>query len=105
MNISQTSRAALIAIHTIDSAPQKPTHAAEALMQRLGLACLACTLGIAATGSASAGQLKTKQPFARSGRYLAKAFVQKKANSEHPYSPTMNLRDAAGDFLQGGSQW
>ena len=44
MKISQTYRAALIATHTIDSAPQEPKSALRGLMQRLGLAFLACTL-------------------------------------------------------------
>jgi hypothetical protein len=44
MKISQAYRTALIAIHTIDSAAQKPKSALRGLMQRLGLALLACTL-------------------------------------------------------------
>jgi len=51
MKISQTYRAALIAAHTIDSAPQKPK-SAPGVMQRLGLAFLACTLVIGASGFA-----------------------------------------------------
>ena len=58
MKTSQTYRAALIAIHTIDSATQKPKSVLRGLMQRLGLAFLACTLIIGATGSASAGQAR-----------------------------------------------
>ena len=52
MNTTQTYRAALIATHTIDSAPQEPKSALRGLMHRLGLAFLACTLVIGATGIA-----------------------------------------------------
>jgi hypothetical protein len=45
MKISQTYRAALIATHTINSAPQEPKSALRGLMQRLGLTLLACALG------------------------------------------------------------
>src|SRR6266478_1761758 len=56
MKTAQTYPAALIAIHTIDSAPHKSESALRGLMQRLGLAFLVWTLVIGATGSASAGR-------------------------------------------------
>jgi hypothetical protein len=46
MKTSQTYPAALIAIHTIDSAPHKSESALRGLMQRLGLAFLVWTLVI-----------------------------------------------------------
>ena len=97
MKISQTYRAALIATHTIDSTPQKPKSALRGLMQRLGLAFLACTLVIAATGSASAGEAQDEAAVRALGDSFAKAFVQK--NAEAPSIPIRrkwNLRDAAG---------
>ena len=56
MKNPQTYRAALIAAHTIDSPPQKTKSALRGLMQRVGLASLACAFVIGATGSASAGE-------------------------------------------------
>ena len=56
MKISQTYRPVLVATHTINSAPQEPKSALRGLMQRLGLALLASTLVIGATGSANAGE-------------------------------------------------
>jgi len=77
MNISQTYRAALIAAHTIDSAPQEPKSALRGLMQRLGLAFLACTLVIGVTSSASAGEAQDEAAVRALGDGFAKAFVQK----------------------------
>src|SRR5260370_8309349 len=79
MTVSHTSRAALIPMHTIDSALHKPNSARRGLMQRLSLACLACTLGIGATGSASAGQAQDEAAVRALGDIFAKAFVQKNA--------------------------
>ena len=56
MKISQTYRPVLVATHTINSAPPEPKSALRGLMQRLGLALLASTLVIGATGSANAGE-------------------------------------------------
>src|SRR5712692_7574831 len=75
MKISQTYRTALIATHTIDSAPQKHRSALRGLMQRLGLAFLACTLVIGATGSASAGEARDEAAVRALGDTFAKAFV------------------------------
>ena len=72
MKISQTYRAALIAIHTIDSAPKKPKSALRGLMQRLGLGFLACTLVIGATGSASAGEARDEVSVRALGDTFAK---------------------------------
>src|SRR5437016_13582207 len=53
MKVSQSYGAALIAAHTIDSAPQKPKPALRGLVQRLSLAFLACTIVIGAIGTRS----------------------------------------------------
>src|SRR5260370_4283424 len=75
MKISQTFRAALIAIHTIDSAPQKPK-SESGVMQRLGLAFLAFPLVIGAPAFARAREppsVDTDPPLRDT---LAPAFVQ-----------------------------
>src|SRR5258708_12221977 len=61
MKISQTYRAALIAAHTLDSAPHKPK-SASGVMQRLGLPFLACTLVSAAPRSPLAALSPTQRP-------------------------------------------
>ena len=102
MKIAQTSRAASIAIHTIDSAPQKPNSARRGLMQRLGLACLACTLGVGATGSASAGQAQDEAAVRALGDTFAKAFVQKNAELRASiFAEDGTFATPRGDFLQG----
>src|SRR5258706_9308978 len=102
MKTSQMSRTALIAIHTIDSAPQKPNSARRGLMKRLGFACLACTLGIGATGSASAGQAQDEAAVRALGDTFAKAFVQKNADIRASiFAEDGNFVTPGGDFLQG----
>jgi len=102
MRISRTSRAALIAIHTIDSALEKPNSARRGLMQRLGLACLAWTLGIGATGSASAGQAQDEAALRALGDTFAKAFVQKNAELRASvFAEDGTFVTPPGDFLQG----
>jgi len=102
MNISQTSRAALTAIHTIDSAPQKPNSGRRGLMQRLGFACLAWTLGIGATGSASAAQAQDEAAVRALGDTFAKAFVQKNAELRASiFAEDGTFVTPRGDFLQG----
>ena len=102
MKTSQMSRAALIAIHTIDSAPQKPNSARRGLMKRLGFACLACTLGIGATGSASAGQAQDEAAVRALGDTFAKAFVQKNAELRASiFAEDGTFVTPRGDFLQG----
>jgi len=81
MKTSQTYRAALIAAHTIDSAPRKPK-SASGVMQRLGVALLACALVIGGTGSASANEARNEAAV----RVLRLSF-RRVPNSEHPYSP------------------
>ena len=102
MKTSQMSRAALIAIQTIDSVPQKPNRARRGLMQRLGFACLACTLGIGATGSASAGQAQDGAAVRALGDTFAKAFVQKNAELRASiFAEDGTFVTPRGDFLQG----
>jgi len=102
MKTSQMSRAALNAIHTIDSAPQKPNSVRRGLMQRLGLACLVCTLGIGATGSASAGQTQDEAAVRALGDTFAKAFVQKNAELRASiFAEDGTFVTPRGDFLQG----
>ena len=70
MQTSQTDPAALIAIHTIDSAPQKSKSALRGLMQRLGLAFLACTLIISVSGFARAGDTRDEAAIRSLGDWL-----------------------------------
>jgi uncharacterized protein (TIGR02246 family) len=102
MNITQTYRAALIATHTIDSAPQEPKLALRGLMQRLGLAFLACTFVIAATGSASAGDARDEAAVRALGDNFAKAFVQKNAELRASlFDENGTFVTPQGDYLQG----
>src|SRR5258708_5668747 len=101
MKISQTFRAALIAIHTIDSAPQKPK-SASGVMQRLGLAFLAFTLVIGATGFASAGETRDETDVRALGDTFANAFVQKNAELRASiFAEDGTFVTPQGDFLQG----
>jgi uncharacterized protein (TIGR02246 family) len=102
MNITQTYRAALIATHTIDSAPQEPKSALRGLMHRLGLAFLACTLVIGAIGSASAGEAQDEAAVRALGDGFAKAFVQKNAERRASlFAENGTFVTPQGDFLQG----
>jgi len=101
MTISQTYRAALIAAHTIDSAPQKPK-SASGVMQRLGLAFLAFTLVIGATGFASAGETRDETAVRALGDTFANAFVRKNAELRASiFAEDGTFVTPQGDFLQG----
>src|SRR5258708_8057678 len=101
MKISQTYRAALIAAHTIDSAPQKPK-SPSGVMQRLGLAFLACTLGIGASSFASAGETRDETAVRALGDTFANAFVQKNAELRASiFAEDGTFVTPQGDFLQG----
>ena len=94
MKISQTYRAALIAAHTINST-------LRGLIQRLGLAVLACTLVIAATGSANA-QARDEAAVRALGDNFAKAFVQKNPEQRASlFAENGTFVTPVGDFLQG----
>src|SRR5215471_11107045 len=99
MNVLHTYRAALIAAHTIDSAPQKPK-SASGVMRRLGVAVLACTLVIGGTGSASAA--RNESAVRALGDTFAKAFVQKSAELRASlFAENGTFVTPVGDFLQG----
>ena len=101
MKISQTYRAALIAAHTIDSAPKK-AKSVSAVMQRLAVAFLACILVIGATGSASAGEARDEAAVRALGDTFAKAFVQKNAELRASlFAENGTFVTPVGDFLQG----
>ena len=102
MKISQTYRTALIATHTIESAPQKHRSALRGPMQRLGLTFLACTLVIGGTGSASAGQSRDEAAVRALGDTFAKAFVEKNAEVRASlFTENGTFVTPVGDFLQG----
>src|SRR5713101_7568245 len=102
MKIAQTYRAALIATHIINSTPQKPKSALRGLMQRLGLAFLACTLVIGATGTASAGSARDEGAVRGLGDAFANAFIQKNAELRASiFAEDGTFVTPQGDFLQG----
>src|SRR5215472_3080861 len=102
MTILQTYPGALIAIHTIDSAPQKPKSATRGLIQRLGLAFLACALVIGATGCGSASQARDESSVRALGDAFANAFVQKNAELRASiFAEDGTFVTPQGDFLQG----
>ena len=101
MKIFQASPAALLAVHTIDSAARKPHSARRGLMQRLGFAFLACGLVIVATGSASAGEDREGAVRAL-GDTFANAFVQKNAELRASiFAEDGTFVTPQGDYLQG----
>src|SRR5258705_12428888 len=102
MKISRTPRDASIGTHSIDSAPQKHKSAPRGLMQRLGLAFLAYTLVIGASGSASAGQAREEAAVRALGDAFAKTFVQKNAELRASiFTEDGTFVTPRGDFLQG----
>jgi uncharacterized protein (TIGR02246 family) len=102
MKISQTYRAAVIATHSIDSAPQKPRSALRGLMQRLGTAFLASTFVIGATGFASAGETRDETAVRALGDTFANALVQKNAELRASlFAEDGTFVTPLGDFLQG----
>src|SRR5258708_13121730 len=101
MKIAQTDIPALIAIHTIDSVPQKPKSALRGLMQRLGLTLLACTLVIGATGSASACEAQDEAAVRALGDNFTKAFVQRNAKLRASlFAENETFVNPADNFLQ-----
>src|SRR5258706_14660331 len=102
MKISRTHRDASIATHVVDSAPQKHKSAPRGLMPRLGLAFLAYTLVIGASGSASAGQARDDAAVRALGDTFAKTFVQKNAELRASiFTEDGTFVTPRGDFLQG----
>ena len=102
MKITQTYPAALIAIHTIDSEPQRAKSAIRGLIQRLGLAFLAFTLVIGTTGCASVSAAQDERSVRALGDTFANAFVQKNAELRASlFAEDGTFVTPQGDFLQG----
>ena len=102
MKMSQTFEAGLIATCTIGSPPQKPESTRRGLMQHIGLAVIACTLAIGATGSASLGQTQDEAAVRALGDTFAKAFVQKNADLRASiFAEDGTFVTPDGNFLQG----
>jgi uncharacterized protein (TIGR02246 family) len=102
MKNPQTYPAALIATHTIDSPPQKTKSALRGLMQRFGLASLACALVVGATGSASAGETQDETAVRALGDTFANALVQKNAELRASiFAEDGTFVTPQGDFLEG----
>ena len=94
MKISQTYRAASVSC--------EPKSALRGVMQRLGLAFLACTLVISATGSASAGTARDEAAVRALGDTFAKAFVEKNAELRASlFTENGTFVTPVGDFLRG----
>ena len=99
MKVSQTYKTDSIATHTIDSAPRGHK---SPLMRGLGLAFLACTLVIGATGSASAGGAQDRAAIRALGDTFAKAFIEKNAELRASlFAENGTFVTPVGDFLQG----
>jgi uncharacterized protein (TIGR02246 family) len=102
MKIAQTNRPVLVATHNISSSAREPKLALRGRIQRLGLAFLACTLVIGATGSASAGQTQDEAAIRALGDNFAKAFVQKNAEQRASlFAENGTFVTPVGDFLHG----
>ena len=102
MKNTQTYRASLIATRTSDSRPQKTKSALRGLMQRVGLASLACALVIGATGSASAGETQDEAAVRALADTFANALVQKNAELRASiFAEDGTFVTPQGDFLQG----
>ena len=102
MKISQTYRRLSIATRTIDSPPRKHKSRLRGLMQRLGLAFLASTIALGATGTASAGDAGDEAAVRALGDTFAKAFIEKNAELRASlFAENGTFVTPVGDFLQG----
>ena len=102
MKITQTYPAALIAIRTIDSEPQRAKSAIRGLIQRLGLAFLAFTLVIGTSGCTSVSAAQDERSVRALGDTFANAFVQKNAELRASlFAEDGTFVTPQGDFLQG----
>ena len=102
MKIGQTNRPVLVATHNSSSWSREPKSALRSRIQHLGLAFLACTLVIGATGSASAGQTQDEAAIRALGDNFAKAFVQKNPEQRASlFVENGTFVTPVGDFLQG----
>jgi len=78
------------------------TSALRGLVQRLGLALLACTLVIGATGSAIVGQTRDESAIRSLGDTFAKAFIQKNPELRASlFAENGTFVTPVGDYLQG----
>ncbi len=78
------------------------TSAFRGLMQRLGVAFLACMLVIGATGSASAGQTRDEAAVRALGDTFAKAFIQKNPELRASlFAENGTFVTPVGDYMQG----
>jgi uncharacterized protein (TIGR02246 family) len=94
VKISQAYRAAY--------ASKERKSARRGLMQRLGLASLACMLVIGAAGSANAGGARDEAAVRALGDTFAQAFVQKNAELRASlFAENGTFVTPTGDFLQG----
>src|SRR5262249_3742564 len=102
MTVSHTYRPVVIATHAMDSAAQDPKSALRGLMQLLGVALLACTLGVGATGSASAADARDEAAVRALGDSFAKAFVGKNAELRASlFAEDGSFVTPAGHVLEG----
>src|SRR5499425_473932 len=89
-------------IYWADSAPQAPNSALRGVIQRLGLALLACMLVVGATSSASAAETRDEAAVRTLGDSFAKAFVQKNAELRASlFAENGTFLTPVGHFLQG----
>ena len=85
-----------------DSAPQKRKSARRGLLERLGLALIACTLVIGVSSSASADQARDEAAVRTLGDTFAKAFVEKNAELRASlFAENGTFVTPVGNFLQG----
>src|SRR5215472_5291444 len=78
------------------------TSALRGLMQRLGLAFLACMLVIGVTGPVSAGQTRDEAAVRALGDTFAKAFIQKNPELRASlFVENGTFVTPVGDYLQG----
>ena len=89
-------------IYRSDSAPLGPKVTVRGLMQCIGLAFLAGTLVIAATGTASADPAPDESAVRALGDSFAKAFLEKNAELRASlFAENGTFVTPVGDFLQG----
>jgi uncharacterized protein (TIGR02246 family) len=85
-----------------DSALREHKSARRGLMERLGLALIACTLVIGVSNSASADQARDEAAVRALGDTFAKAFIEKNAELRASlFTENGTFVTPVGDFLQG----
>ena len=85
-----------------DSAFREHKSARRGLLERLGLALIACTLVIGVSGSASADQPRDEAAVRALGDTFAKAFIEKNAELRASlFAENGTFVTPVGDFLQG----